>query len=255
MVTIGWLLKVHAVIKRMVVPVPAGITPLRVVSCRRTRGESVVRKRLAGFILEIQSFAFDHQRAVVHLRVYVPDVFPDDAHEEELQRSEEKHANGDGCYPNREVFPEHQLVCEVCRTSQHGEERPGKTRKRDHSQRDLRKLGDTEHCKIVERVKIVLCLAALSALLLIKNLGVRKTDFGNHAAEVWVGISKLANKVDDLAIVQSKAGKVFVSLDVVRKTIDQSIKHLSNQKHRRRFVALMLDGNDDGRSVLPLFEQ
>jgi len=51
----------------------------------RARSESGAGKRFAGFILEIQSFSFHHQRTVVHLRVDVPNVLANDSHEEKLE--------------------------------------------------------------------------------------------------------------------------------------------------------------------------
>src|ERR1700686_3402430 len=228
---------------------------LDVLACSRARRKSAAGKRFAGLVLEIQPFAFHHQRAVVHLRVDVPDVLADDAHEEKLERSQEEHSNGDGRDTQRELVPEHQFVCEVARAAKHGEQRSRKSRERDQSQRNLGQLGDAEHSEVVERVEIILGLATLAALLLIQNFGVGKADFRNHASEVRVRIAKLAHEVDDLSIIQPKASKVLVGLDVVGETVDQSVKQFPNQEHRRRFAALMLDSNDDRNSLFPLFEQ
>ena len=119
----------------------------------------------------------------------------------------------------------------------------------------MEKLGDAEHGEIVKCIEIVFRLAALAALLLILNFGVRKADFGDHAAKVRVRIAKLADEVDDLPIIQPKAGKILVSFDVVGEMIDQSVEQFPYQEHRRGFAALMLDANDDGYSLFPLFKQ
>src|SRR6266404_6280843 len=97
----------------------------------RVRSESAARERFAGLMLEIQSFTLDHQRTVMHLRVYVPDVLADDAHEEKLERSQEEHSDGDGCDAKRELMPEQQFVCKVSSAPEHGQQRSGKTRERD----------------------------------------------------------------------------------------------------------------------------
>src|SRR5260370_24951232 len=109
-------------------------------------------------------------------------------------------------------MPEYQFVCEVARAAEHGEQRSGKSRERDQSQRDLGQLGDAEHGEVVKRVEIVFGLATLAALLLIQNFGVGKADFGDHAAEVRIRIAKLAAQIDNLAFVLPKSREVFTGL-------------------------------------------
>src|SRR6202171_3024778 len=219
------------------------------------RSESAARKRFPGLVLEIQPFAFDYQRTVVHLRVDVPDVIANDAHEEKLKRSQEEHSDSDGCDPKRELVPEQQFVRKVSRATEHGKQGSSKPRERDQAQRDFGKLGNAEHGEIVKCVEIVFGLATLATLLLVLNFGMGKADFRDHAAEIGVRIAKLAHEIDDLPIIEAKAGEVFVGFDVVGDVVNQSIKQFPNQEHRCGFVALMLDGNDDGNSLFPLFEQ
>ncbi len=86
-------------------------------------------KRFSRLILEIQPFALYHQRTVVHLGMYIPDVLANNSHEEKLERSQEEHSDGDGGDADREVFPKHQFVGKVGHASQQRKQGPGKTGK------------------------------------------------------------------------------------------------------------------------------
>jgi hypothetical protein len=74
-------------------------------SCR-ARNEWDAGERLAGFIVKVQSLAFDDQWPVMHLRVYVADVFADDAHEQQLERAEQEHSDRNGSDAEGELAPE-----------------------------------------------------------------------------------------------------------------------------------------------------
>src|SRR5277367_4321290 len=177
---------------------------------------------------KVQSLEFDDQRPVVHLRVYVPNVFADDAHEQKLKRSQEKHSDGDRGDAHRELTPEQQFVGKVDHTAEHGKQRSGKTRKCHNAQWYFRQLRNPKHRQIVKRIKIVLGLAALAALLFVLNLGVRQADFGDHSTKVRIWIAKLAHKIDNLPVIQAEAGEVFVSLDAIRHPVDQTIEQFPN---------------------------
>src|ERR1700685_292625 len=190
----------------------------------------------------------------MHLRVYIPDVLSDDAHEKQLQRAQEEHADRDRCYAHREIPPKQKFVCEVGCAAKHGDQCPSKSCKSHQPQRNFGKLGNPEHCEIVKRIKVVLRFTALTALLFIKYFGMRKADLSDHSAEIRVWIAKLTNQIDNLPIIQSKAGKVFIGLNVVGQPVNEPIKQFSNHKHRCRFVAFIFHGNDDRYSFLPLLE-
>ena len=72
-----------------------------------------VGQRIARFVREIDPFPFDDQRPVVHLGMDVSDIFPDDAHEEKLKRSEKEHADRDGRNAKRELVPVQKFVGEI----------------------------------------------------------------------------------------------------------------------------------------------
>ena len=72
---------------------------------------------------------------------------------------------------------------------------------------------DAEHGHIIQRVEIVLREAAPATSLPVMNMGLLEPDVADEAAEIRIGIVYGTKDVDDLAVVESEAGRVLDKLD------------------------------------------
>jgi hypothetical protein len=76
-------------------------------------------------------------------------------------------------------------------------------------------VDDAEHADVVKGIPVVLGDPELAGRLVVKELYGGKTDIGDHAAEVWVGIVEGFDEVYDLTVVEPEAGEVLNCVDVL----------------------------------------
>src|ERR1035438_2988607 len=95
-------------------------------------------------MLKINALPLNHERPLLHLSMNGADIFPQNTHRYQLNRSKEKNPNNQRSNTNRKIVPEDQLIHEIPKPDQRGKQRAKKTERSRHAQRNLRVIGRSE---------------------------------------------------------------------------------------------------------------
>ena len=183
--------------------------------------------------------------------MYRTDVFADDSQCDQLNGAEEEEAENDWGDADVEVGPEDQLVNQVEHAGEKADERRDEADEDDQAQGHLGQIGDAQHREVVQRVEVLAGDSPLAAVLVVFDPGDRKTEFGDDAAEIGVGIAEvIADLVDDGAVVEAEAGEVLHDANV-GEARDEAVIGGADAEHEAVLVAGLLNGGDNGGAVLP----
>ena len=207
-----------------------------------------------GWEVEVDALVFDGVGTFLDLGVDGADVFAHDAEEDELERSGEEDSDEHGSEAEAEGLPEEHLEDEVDAGDDKGKRSTRESGKGSEAQRNSGVINDAKHSNVVEGVEVVLGKAALAGGLVVGDFFVGKTDFGDHAAEVWVRIAEGADEVYDFAIVEAEAGEVLKGFDA-GEALGELVVLAPCEEEEGVFFAGALDAEHHGIAVFPLFEE
>src|SRR6266404_4805910 len=110
--------------------------------------------------------------------------------------------------------------------------------------------GDSQHRKIVKRIKIVFSDSSFTSGLLKRNTRNLKADLGDEPSEIRIGVVQCSQDIYDGSIVHPEARKMLEELHI-RQFAHQSIVRGPYKPHCLRFSALLFHARDNPEPIFP----
>lgn len=164
-------------------------------------------------VSKVQTLLLDDEWTAHDTLIDAEDIFSQKPDEKDLYRAEEQHADQHRRHAGRETVPPDELHDEVNDRDDHGNGAADTTGKHSDPEADLRIGGEAEHCRIVERVKIVVCDTGTALRLSIWDLLPMEAKLCHDTPEKWRRIIECAHDIDEGMVIETEAGELLDLID------------------------------------------